>query len=172
MAVAIFQTGRELYPKLMKMGNKPISEWKKPHTIIISTLSNIILFLLPVNDEWIQEIDQDQVVFVGNQQVWGLGTLTMIAAIYKKSNVWVRVVAEPMHFNIPIWKHIIELFGAVDGSNETAFKELVQNGFPILIYPGGSKESMKKSTDDLYRIDFEHDCLQQVVEIVNTTSKF
>ncbi|KAJ3251855.1 hypothetical protein HK103_002032 [Boothiomyces macroporosus] len=159
---------RKVYPSVMKIGTKPIEEWKQPHTIILHPLAYFVTFWFPVKDQWDSIENGDRIVYVGNQQVYGLGTLSFVAAVYFKTGKLVRVVTEGFHFTIPVWKHVLEYLGAIDATRVNAIDLACQSGHTILIYPGGIKEFFKKAHTQKYDLDFKEKHLLAVTRILQT----
>lgn len=56
-----------------------------------------------------------------------------------------------MHYILPVYSHIFKFFGAVLGNSENC-AALMRAGFPILVYPGGSREVMRKVNDTPYSL--------------------
>jgi predicted GNAT family acetyltransferase len=153
----------------MKLGDGPIDQWREPRAAVLWIVSRLILFVFPVKDQWevmIKE-ESDKLIFVGNQQVYGLGTIPMVAVVYKRTGKWLRVVCDDLNFKILGWKHIIQLFGAVPFEIEN-LSVLVQNGDPILMFPGGRKEFLKARLDQKYSIHFDQDIVDFVQKIAET----
>ncbi|KAL3893969.1 MAG: hypothetical protein SGCHY_005537 [Lobulomycetales sp.] len=69
----------------------------------------------------------------------------------KSSIHWPRGLADRLHFVFPIWRHALMFFGAVEGSPQNC-ETLMQQGYPVLVYPGGSREVMRKSGDEPYTL--------------------
>ena len=63
----------------------------------------------------------------------------------------------------------MNFLGAVDRSASHALEELIAGGYTVIVYPGGTKECLKLSTEGKYDIDFEDASLKAVVEVVNTS---
>jgi len=62
-----------------------------------------------------------------------------------------RSMGDHIHFQIPLWGDIIKTFGVVDGTRE-ACSILLQAGEPVLVYPGGARELLKRTTDRKYTL--------------------
>lgn len=58
---------RKVYPSVMKIGTKPIEEWKQPHTIILHPLAYFVTFWFPVKDQWDSIENGDRIVYVGSK---------------------------------------------------------------------------------------------------------
>lgn len=54
-----------------------------------------------------------------------------------------------MHFIMPIYSHVLSWMGGVEG---TLRDTLMRQGYPILVYPGGSREVMRKKVDEPYTL--------------------
>jgi hypothetical protein len=57
-----------------------------------------------------------------------------MSQIYLQTGKWPRLVADDLHFRIPLWKHMIEQFGAVPASSDILVN-LAKLGHPVLVYP-------------------------------------
>lgn len=77
-------------------------------------------------------------IYIGNQQLYSLGTISLLSAIYKSTSTLPRTLLPSFHFKIPIWKHFIEVFGCVPDT-EDALEKIVQAGHTPLFFPGGLK---------------------------------
>ena len=77
-------------------------------------------------------------IYIGNQQLYSLGTISLLSAIYKTTSTLPRTLLPSFHFKIPIWKHFIEVFGCVPDT-EDALEKIVQAGHTPLFFPGGLK---------------------------------
>ncbi|KAJ3317748.1 Transmembrane protein 68 [Boothiomyces sp. JEL0866] len=157
---------RKVYPSVMKIGTRPIEAWKQPHTLILHPLAYFVTFWFPVQDQWESTENGDRIIYVGNQQVYGLGTLSFVAAVYFKTGRLVRVVTEGFHFTIPVWKHFLEYFGAIDATRVNAIDLACQSGHTLLLYPGGIKEFLKKANVQKYDLDFKEKHLLTVTRIL------
>ncbi|KAJ3269925.1 hypothetical protein HDV01_000812 [Terramyces sp. JEL0728] len=159
---------RKVYPSVMKIGTRRIEEWKQPHSIILHPLAYFVAFWFPVRDQWESVDNGDRIIYVGNQQVYGLGTLSFVAVVYFKTGKLVRVVTEGFHFTIPIWKHLIEYLGAIDATRANAIDQACESGHTLLIYPGGIKEFFKKADAQKYDLDFKEKHLLTVTRLLQT----
>lgn len=51
-----------------------------------------------------------------------------------------------VHFKVPIWSHMLTFFGAIVGDRQGC-AELMKQGEPILVFPGGRKEVFRSKSD-------------------------
>ena len=99
-----------------------------------------------------------------NQQAYSFGTLNLLAHVYQTDKVLLRTILDPFHFKVPIWKQILEYFGAISDSQENI--ELAASlGHPILIYPGGHNEFFKFNSE--YTLDFNPTTLTFIIDIAS-----
>jgi 1-acyl-sn-glycerol-3-phosphate acyltransferase len=63
--------------------------------------------------------------------------------IYQRKGVYIRGLADRMHFKIPVWRSIFKLIGSVVGTRENC-SALMQSGAHIMVFPGGSREVAKR----------------------------
>lgn len=136
MLLGVWMWAVSVYPAVMSYGTKDIQEWRQPSNYILKPLSRLVLFMLPVQEQWVDSGDKGLEVYVGNQQVYGCGTLSLLVAVYLKKGVWLRTVTDSTHFQIPFWKHLIEFLGAVDKSKVGVWDQLTAGGYSVLFFPG------------------------------------
>ena len=87
-------------------------------------------------------------LFVGNHTRFGLlDTPLMIQAIYTKTGVYPRGLADRFHYTVPVWRDLLGRVGAVIGSREMC-RALMDAGESILVYPGGGGEVVKGRNHD------------------------
>lgn len=130
-AVALYGWYKQIYPKFMALGNRPLENWKQHSRFILWPVATFAVFILPVNTVWATDLSEsieipvagasegdsnlskDAPIYVGNSNVLGLDCLSVMCQIYLKTKLWPRLVVDELHFKIPFWKHLIESFGAV-----------------------------------------------------------
>lgn len=83
-------------------------------------------------------------MYVGNHTIYGVLDAPMIIDyLFNEHKVAVVSLADHRHFYLPIWRNIVKKFGAVDGVREYA-RVLMQQGYSILVFPGGGREVLKR----------------------------
>lgn len=83
-------------------------------------------------------------MYVGNHTIYGvLNAPMMIDYLFNEHKVAVVSLADHSHFYVPVWRTIVKKFGAVDGVREYA-RTLMQQGYSILVFPGGGREVLKR----------------------------
>jgi hypothetical protein len=153
-AVHGYHVGKEIYPTVMALGTKPVKEWKQPSDYVLKPLAHTILFLFPVQSG--EEMkDVDRTILIGNEQIYGLGTLPLLADVYLKTGKWIRVVSDPVNFKLPGVKHCIEYFGAVDRSQPEVLRSLCEGEYTVLLGPNGAKDYLRPSTIGKYDIELD-----------------
>jgi len=84
------------------------------------------------------------VLFTGNHTVFGVLDVPMLfMEIHQKTGRLARALGDHFHFDIPLWRDLLANFGAVDGTRENCAR-LLQAGEPVLVFPGGGREVMKR----------------------------
>lgn len=93
----------------------------------------------------IEKIDSSRpVLLVGNHTIFGvLDVPLLIAEIYKQQGILVRSLADHAHYDVPVWRRILDATGAVEGTRENC-RRLMQNGEHVLVFPGGAREVSKR----------------------------
>lgn len=84
-----------------------------------------------------------KVLFIGNHTIFGFDAPLMLAQIYRDKGIAVRSLGDKFHFTLPLWGKMLTRFGAFNGTRENC-DTLMATGAPILIFPGGGREVMKR----------------------------
>ena len=83
-------------------------------------------------------------LFVGNHTIYGMLDVPLLAyEVYQRKGVYIRGLADRMHYKIPVWREVFKWIGSVVGSRENC-SALMQSGAHILVFPGGSREVAKR----------------------------
>jgi 1-acyl-sn-glycerol-3-phosphate acyltransferase len=83
-------------------------------------------------------------LFVGNHTIFGLLDLPLlIMHVQRERGLFLRGLGDHAHFKVPLWGEFLRRFGAVDGTRENA-RELLSEGEPVLVLPGGGREVAKR----------------------------
>jgi 1-acyl-sn-glycerol-3-phosphate acyltransferase len=93
----------------------------------------------------LENIDpQRPTLFVGNHTLYGMLDVPLLGyEIYQRKGVYIRGLADRMHFKIPVWREVFKWMGSVVGSRENC-SALMQSGAHIMVFPGGSREVAKR----------------------------
>lgn len=84
------------------------------------------------------------VMYVGNHSLYGvLDSPMLIDYLYNEHQVAVVSIADHSHFYLPLWRSVVKKFGAVDGV-PAYVREAMQQGYSILVFPGGGREVLKR----------------------------
>jgi 1-acyl-sn-glycerol-3-phosphate acyltransferase len=83
-------------------------------------------------------------MFVGNHTVNGLFDVPLLLAeLYQAKGIFLRGIADNLHYSIPFWRDLIRWLGGVDGTRENV-KKLMKADENILLFPGGGREVFKR----------------------------
>ena len=81
-------------------------------------------------------------LYVGNHTLFGFDVPALVLGTYLQQGIWLRGVADRVHFRIPLWGRGVTRFGGFNGTRESV-SALMQAQQHILIFPGGGREVMK-----------------------------
>jgi 1-acyl-sn-glycerol-3-phosphate acyltransferase len=82
-------------------------------------------------------------LLVGNHTLMGvLDVPLLVLGLYERRGVFVRSLADHLHFRVPLWRDLLTGFGAIDGTPENC-RALMRAGESILVFPGGGREVFK-----------------------------
>lgn len=83
-------------------------------------------------------------LYIANHSIYGVtdGTL-YVAEAYLKKNIYLRGLADNMHFMIPLWRELFMRLGFARASRENC-SLLMQQRQHILVFPGGTREICKR----------------------------
>ncbi len=92
-----------------------------------------------------ERLDASQpAMYVGNHSLYGvLDSPLLIDYLYNEHQVAVVSIADHSHFYLPLWRSVVKKFGAVDGV-PAYVREAMQQGYSILVFPGGGREVLKR----------------------------
>ena len=92
-----------------------------------------------------ERLDASQpAMYVGNHSLYGvLDSPMLIDYLYNEHQVAVVSIADHSHFYLPLWRSVVKKFGAVDGV-PAYVREAMQQGYSILVFPGGGREVLKR----------------------------
>lgn len=92
-----------------------------------------------------EQLDASQpAMYVGNHSMYGvLDSPLLIDYLYNEHQVAVVSIADHSHFYLPLWRNVVKKFGAVDGV-PAYVREAMQQGYSILVFPGGGREVLKR----------------------------
>lgn len=83
-------------------------------------------------------------LFVGNHTLFGVTDAPlMVEHLHTQYGVMLRALGDRGHFDVPYWGDFLAKYGTVLGSPENC-SALMQAGAHILVFPGGSREVMRR----------------------------
>ena len=100
-----------------------------------------------------EHLDASQpAMYVGNHSMYGvLDSPMLIDYLYNEHQVAVVSIADHSHFYLPLWRSVVKKFGAVDGV-PAYVREAMQQGYSILVFPGGGREVLKREGEQYHLI--------------------
>lgn len=86
-------------------------------------------------------------LFVGNHTLFGVLDIPLLFfQLYEQHGIILRGLGDHLHFKVPIWRDLLNYFGAVDGTPDN-FASLMQSGQTVLVFPGGGREVAKRKNE-------------------------
>jgi 1-acyl-sn-glycerol-3-phosphate acyltransferase len=90
-------------------------------------------------------------LMVGNHTLFGVVDVPLLLArVYRDRGVMVRSLADHAHYDVPVWRSMLDAMGAVEGTRENCAR-LMEQGSHILVFPGGAREVAKRK-DEKYKL--------------------
>ncbi len=87
-------------------------------------------------------------LLAGNHTIYGVLDVPLMAAeIYEQRGRLPRGLGDHAHYSVPLWRDLLTRFGTVRGTRENC-AELLASGQPVLVYPGGGREVMKRKHEE------------------------
>jgi 1-acyl-sn-glycerol-3-phosphate acyltransferase len=91
-------------------------------------------------------------LFVSNHPIMAFDFPLMLEGLYARTGIFLRTLADHSHFQIPINGYLLRtMLGVVDGNRRNT-ELLFSHGQCIFVYPGGARETFKKTTDEKYAL--------------------
>lgn len=95
--------------------------------------------------------DHQRVLFIGNHTLYGVLDAPLLAVeIHKQRGLWLRALGDHLHFKVPVWREFLTTFGVASGTRAHC-RELMGQGEPLLVFPGGGREVAKRK-GELYQL--------------------
>jgi 1-acyl-sn-glycerol-3-phosphate acyltransferase len=83
-------------------------------------------------------------LYVGNHSIYGLIDLSLFAAeLYREKHIYLRGLADTVHFSIPGWGDTLTRLGVVAATRENC-ADLMLQGEHVLVLPGGNREVFRR----------------------------
>ena len=90
-------------------------------------------------------------LLAGNHTIYGVLDVPLMAAeIYEQRGRFMRGLGDHAHYAVPLWRDLLTRFGTVRGTRENC-AALMDAGEPVLVFPGGGREVMKRK-DEAYKL--------------------
>ena len=88
--------------------------------------------------------DRAPLMFVGNHTLMGLLDVPFFFfELLERHDLFLRSMGDHVHFRLPVWGEFFERWGVVEGDRE-ACGDLLAEGEPVLVFPGGAREVAKR----------------------------
>lgn len=95
--------------------------------------------------------DHQRLLFVGNHTLYGVLDAPLLAVeLHRQCGLWLRALGDHLHFKVPLWREFLTTFGVAEGTRAHC-RELMGQGEPILVFPGGGREVAKRK-GELYQL--------------------
>ncbi|MGE0549536.1 MAG: AMP-binding protein [Kofleriaceae bacterium] len=92
-------------------------------------------------------------MFVGNHMLYGIFEVPILTTeLHRQTGIVLRGMGDHLHFRVPGWRMLAELYGVVDGTPENCAQLLEQGECP-LVFPGGAREVAKRR-GERYNLDW------------------
>ncbi|NHB58490.1 acyltransferase family protein [Acinetobacter sp. 194] len=97
----------------------------------------------------VEHINPNQpAMYVGNHTIYGvLDSPIIIDYLYTEHKIAIVSLADHLHFKVPLWRKVVTGMGGVDGIQEYA-RQAMQQGYSLLIFPGGGREVAKRRGEE------------------------
>lgn len=83
-------------------------------------------------------------LFVGNHTIYGvLDSPLLWLELFREKDVFLRFLGDHVHFQLPIWRDLLQRYGVVRGTRENCGR-LLAAGEPVAVFPGGGREVAKR----------------------------
>ncbi|MEO3785029.1 lysophospholipid acyltransferase family protein [Actinocorallia sp. B10E7] len=121
--------------------------WTPPHPALFKALDVALAPIRALNAPVFHGIEnvprQGPALLVGNHTVMPLLDVpVMMAEIRARRGVWIRSIADHVHWRVPLWRDILRVGGCVDGTRENC-RRMLADGETVLVFPGGAYEVTK-----------------------------
>lgn len=98
------------------------------------------------------EEENGPLLFVSNHSILAFELPLLLDGLAREKGIVLRPLADHAHFQIPINGRILRnVFGVVEGTPTNA-ELLFRAHQAVLVYPGGARETFKRTTDELYEL--------------------
>ncbi|KAL2916443.1 hypothetical protein HK105_203873 [Polyrhizophydium stewartii] len=135
------------------MAFPPPARWTGPPDWLRRGLARFVLWLHPVEYQWLGRVPEpgERILYVANHNLLALDTPHLWAVIYLSTGQWPRGLSDKLHFIVPGTSHLVWWLGGIRG-DQTNCELAMQHGLPLLVFPGGTNEVLKKRHDAKYQL--------------------
>eukprot|EP00745_Piridium_sociabile_P027679 TRINITY_DN44552_c0_g1_i1.p1 TRINITY_DN44552_c0_g1~~TRINITY_DN44552_c0_g1_i1.p1 ORF type:complete len:430 (-),score=25.00 TRINITY_DN44552_c0_g1_i1:127-1416(-) len=152
-----YRNEKAIYEVELLAASRDILEWKPPPVDAFGSLLAPYRWLLSPRYVGLDRIPRNEtpLLFVSNHALWGLEMPLLLEGIYRELGIYLRPLGDRAHFYLPGHRHLMELFGVVEGSKAN-FRLLMQHHKRVLVYPGGAREVWKNKLTRKYELLWEN----------------
>ncbi|KAJ3191884.1 hypothetical protein HK101_007318 [Irineochytrium annulatum] len=142
------------WKRMMDTGD--ITAWRRPSDYWTVEATGVFRCWAPSKSRGASNVPRDgrKLMFIGNHQLYAMDVPIDFSQIYMDTGIYPRGMADRAHFLIPLWKHALEFLGGVEGSRENC-RRLMEQGAPILVYPGGAEEVFRGKNENPYALKWK-----------------
>jgi len=132
---------------------KDMLAWRPPSAMLINTVTGPAraLFEPVFIQESVRLPEERPLLLVSNHTLLGLDYPLLLHKLWTEQKVYIRALADHSHFQIPGNASLLRAMGAVDGTRRNV-DLLMDAGQVIFVYPGGARETFKRTTDEKYSL--------------------
>ena len=127
-----------------------IAAFQPPPARALATLMAPIEALIRPDITGLEHVTETPSLYVMNHSLLGVEMPSFIHALYSRKGVFLRGLADHMHFSLPHGE-VLRALGAVDGTRENV-DVLMGARQNVLVYPGGAHEVLKHSATPKYSL--------------------
>ena len=95
-------------------------------------------------------------LLVGNHTLYAIDVPLLIHELRQQKQIHVRSLGDRVHLEVPLWRDFLRYAGMLEGTPENCH-DLMGRGESILVFPGGSREVMRRK-DDGYTLFWKNRC--------------
>ncbi|KAJ3115046.1 Transmembrane protein 68 [Phlyctochytrium bullatum] len=139
--------------RLLFQPPRSVTDFSPPSRPLVRLLAEPWTWLFPIKSRNLHRIPttHTRLLFVGNHQTFALDIPCLFSHLYATTGIYVRGLADRIHFQIPLWSSFLTHFGGVNGTRPNC-AALMRENQPICVFPGGSDEVLRAKDVDPYAL--------------------
>ncbi len=121
-----------------------VLSWEQPSKEATERFLSLFRFYFAPTFHGTANLDASRpTMYVANHSIYSLADPVLMIGIYDTLGEVPRGLADRLHFKLPFYRDFVESLGAVTGDRELV-RGLMRTEQSIVVFPGGSREVMKK----------------------------